>query len=160
MTVRIGRYMGGVAAIVLATLACAPPKNSVASGAGTLTVDAEISKGTRFTVYCNDVWSAPQTKSVTAEQRTKYMFSLPNTLRSLRLDPSEAADSNTLIYAIVIAMPGQPAKALPLTDLPKFVKYHCDVGMLGKVVDVRATGTEEFLMSTVAPDIYPVATSE
>ena len=142
-------------ALCLVGLACAPKNTPSAVGTGTLTVDAKISQGTRFAVYCNNVWSAPQRRTVLAGQRTSYTFSLPTPLQSLRLDPSELPDSDVFIYAISIDMPGQPKKALPLTDLPKFIAYHCDIKMQNNEVHVHATGPEMYLMSTVDPASYP-----
>ncbi len=153
----------GLCCSLLAVIACAPEKTptpapSVSSGrTGTLTVDADISKGTRFRVYVNDQWTTPEIQPVLAGQRTKYSFHLPATLRTLRLDPGEMPDTHTVIYSIVIALPDQPRKSLPLADLPAFIKYHCNIRASGTTADITASGTEMYFMANVTPATYPVA---
>lgn len=151
--------------LVLIGLSCAPekeptpgPANKMSPAAvGTLTVDADISKGERFNVYVNDVWSAPERQQVVPGRRSKYTFPLPDSVRSLRFDPSEANGSQAVIYSITLDLPGMPKKILPLTDLPKFLKYHCDVKAEPNAVTISATGPEMYLMSTVAPASYAEA---
>jgi len=157
MTLKAGLFF-----TLLAAVACAPektPEPAATAGpvaVGTLTVDAEISKGTRFTVYANDQWTAPKTQHVLEGQRAQYTFPLPTTVRSLRFDPGEKPDTHAAIYSIVIALPGLPKKSLPLTDLTSFLKYHCDIKANPNLADVTATGPEMYFMSIVNPATYPV----
>lgn len=86
--------------ILFLQLACAPPRTTEVSGTGTIIIDAVVSNGTRFVVYCNDVWSNPERQGLTVGQRSKYTFPVPNSLRTLRFDPSEAPDSHATIYSV------------------------------------------------------------
>ncbi len=106
-------------------------------------------------MFANDQWTAPEIQRVIEGQRAKYTFSLPTTLRTLRLDPGEMPDTHATIYSVVIALPGLPKKSLPLTDLTSFVKYHCDIKANPNAADVTATGPEMYFMANVTPAIYP-----
>jgi hypothetical protein len=148
--------------LLLAAVACAPEKAPTPAASssgpvvvGTLTVDAEISKGTRFRMFANDQWAAPEIQPVIAGQRAKYTFPLPATLRTLRLDPGEMPDTHTVIYSVVIALPGLPKKSLPLVDLNNFLKANCTIAATPTAADIKATGPEMYFMANVSPATYP-----
>jgi hypothetical protein len=154
----------GLFCLLVVAVACAPERapTPAATSAGptvvgTLTVDAEISKGTRFRIYANDQWNAPETQPAIAGQRAKYTFPLPATLRTLRLDPGEAPDTHTVIHSVVIALPGMPKKSLPLADLNSFVKYNCDIAATPNAGEIKATGPNMYFMGSVTPGSYPAA---
>jgi hypothetical protein len=130
-----------------------------AAASGTVSVEARISTGTRFIVYCNDVWAEPQRLQVVPGEWKQYRFSVPQKLTSLRFDPSEAADGQAEIRSIRFDYPGQPQRSLPFSDLPKWLKYHAEVTVdaAGQQVRISATGTDMYIMSTVNVIYYPVA---
>jgi len=129
-----------------------------AAASGTLAVEARISSGTRFTVYCNDVWAEPQSLKVAPGEWKEYRFSVPQKLTSLRFDPSEAADGQAEIRSIRFDYPGQPPRSLPFSDLPKWLKYHAEVTVdpAGQQVRISATGKDMYIMSIVNVSYYPV----
>ena len=124
---------------------------------GTMTVDAEISSGTRFNVYCNNAWKAPETEVVVAGERAKYSFRIPNDLTSLRFDPSEQKESRSVIYSIVLYLPDMSPRKLPLASLRNFFTHDCELTVGPEYVTVVATGSELYFMSAVDPKSYPLA---
>ena len=157
MVFRLWLFTGLVA--LMGCVSCAPKQTPVESETGTVTVDAQISKGTRFNLYYNDLWAELQRQPVVAGQRTKYLFKVPSKLTSLRLDPSEAADAEATIYSVIISLPGGPPRALRLSDLPKFLMYHCAVALQDGNAVVHASGPDMYFMSTVAPGMYPAVSN-
>jgi hypothetical protein len=142
--------------LILTAAGCSSEKLQT-STSGTVTVDAEISTGSRFNAYCNDNWAAPERQNVVAGKRVKYVFQLPPALKTLRLDPSEADGSHAIIYSIVFDIPGMGRKALPLASLSGFPKYHCDLKISSDKVNMDATGPDMYFMGAVTPASYPVA---
>jgi hypothetical protein len=152
----------GLFCLLVVAVACAPERSPTPAATsagptvvGTLTVDAEISKGTRFRIYANNQWTAPEIQTVMAGQRAKYTFPLPATLKTLRLDPGEMPDTHAVIYSVTIALPGMPKRRLPLVDLNNFVKYHCEIAATPNAANIRANGPEMYFMAIVAPETYP-----
>jgi hypothetical protein len=135
-----------------------PPTTSL-QPTGTMTIDANISKGTRFIVYSNSAWNAPQRETVVPGTWHQYKFSIANPLQSLRFDPSEMSGATILIRSITINLPGQSAKALPLADLTKFLKNNAIVTYdpSQNIVQIHATGPDMDIMSGVDPNTFPPA---
>lgn len=136
----------------------APPATSL-QPTGTITIDANISKGTRFIVYSNSVWTAPQRDTVVPGTWYQYKFAVATPLQSLRFDPSEASGATILIRSITLNLPGQNAKSLPLAELPKFLKNNATVTYdpAQNVVKIQATGPDMDIMSGVDPNTLPPA---
>ena len=67
--IRRAYFQIGAIALVLCSLSCGPQNTPPPKTTGTLIVDAEISGGTRFVVYCNDVWTAPERQAIANGQR-------------------------------------------------------------------------------------------
>ncbi len=126
---------------------------------GTITVDANISKGTRFIVYSNSMWNSPQREPVVPGAWHQYKFTVATPLQSLRFDPSEASGATILIRSIILNLPGQNAKSLPLADLPKFLKNNATVTYdpSKNIVEIHATGPDMDIMSGVDPNTFPPA---
>jgi hypothetical protein len=118
---------------------------------GTVTVDAKVSAGSRFIAYANDVWAKPIMLQAVPDQWHEYRFEVPATVTSFRLDPSELPGVSAEIRHVRFELPGQSPHALPLTDLPKWVKYNCDVvyDPATKTSTVKSTGPNMYFMSTV-----------
>ena len=136
-----------------------PPPATSLQPTGTITIDANISKGTRFIVYSNSVWTAPQREPIVPGVWHQYKFTIATPLQSLRFDPSEASGATILIRAITVNIPGQNAKSLPLVELPKFLKNNATVTYdpAQNIVEIHATGPDMDIMSGVDPNSFPPA---
>lgn len=133
------------------------PLGDAAPVSGAVIVTAKISGGTRFICYANDNWAAPQQTPVVAGEWREYKFVLPAQVRSLRFDPTEAPNAQAEIRGVRFEYPGQPVRSMPLTDLPKWLKYNAEVttDKTAAVVMIRATGPEMYIMSTVNIASFP-----
>ncbi len=132
---------------------------SSSPGTGTITIDANISQGSRFILYSNDTWAAPQRDSIVPGTWHAYQFVVSTPLQSLRLDPSEASSATVLIRSITLSLPGQNPKSLPLSIMPKFLTNNASVtyDSTKNQVEIQSTGPNMYIMSTVDPSSYPAA---
>lgn len=137
---------------------CGSPEERPAAGSneGVVSIDARISGGSQFILYCNDVWSAPQRLTVIAGEWKTYQFMVPPTLRSLRFDPTELSGANVEIRSVKFEYPGQPPRWMPLTDLPKWLMYNStvDFDRSTNLVRIHATDANMYIMSTVNASYY------
>ena len=92
--------------------------NSESGVDGTISIDARVSAGSRFILYCNDVY-LPQMLPVKPGEWKTYEFSVPLALKSLRFDPTEVAGADVEIRSIRFDYSGQPRRWMPLSDLPE-----------------------------------------
>jgi hypothetical protein len=126
------------------------------SSNGTVSIDARISGGTRFVVYCNDVWSSPQIVPVVPGEWKTYRFKVPLGLKSLRFDPTELSGAEAEIRAVKFEYPGQPFRTMPLTDLPRWLQYHAKATFDAPSgeVKIQTTDKDMYIMSTVDVNYY------
>lgn len=119
---------------------------------GIVTVDALISKGTRFTIYSNDVWTRVITVPVMPGVWSSYQFAVPPVLTSFRMDFSELPDAIVTVRKIRIQLPEDTPRALNLEDLTKWVQYNCKVTYrpADRMAIVRTTGDGMYMMATIA----------
>ncbi|MCU1257350.1 MAG: hypothetical protein JWO80_235 [Bryobacterales bacterium] len=129
----------------------APGSSEVPASTGAVTIDARVSGGTRFVAYANDVWAKPTILPLTLNQWHEYRFEVPANVTSFRFDPSELSGVSAEIRNIRFELPGQTPRALPLEDLPKWLKYNCEVvyDPAMKTATVKSTGRDMYTMSTV-----------
>lgn len=130
--------------------------NPDASTDGTVSIDARISAGSRFTVYCNDVWTSPQTLPLVTGDWHTYQFRVPLALKSLRFDPSESAGADVEIRSVEFDYPGKPPRWMPLADLPKWLQYHSTTTLdpSGHGVRIHTSDRYMYVMSTVDVNNY------
>jgi hypothetical protein len=119
---------------------------------GIVTVDALISKGTRFTIYSNDVWTRVITVPVMPDVWSSYQFTVPPVLTSFRMDFSELPDAIVTVRKIRIQLPGDTPRSLNLEDLTKWVQYNCKVtyNPADRMAIVRASGDGMYMMAAIA----------
>jgi hypothetical protein len=134
----------------------AEERPTASSNDGIVSIDARISGGSRFILYCNDVWSAPQQLTVIAGEWRTYQFKVPRTLRSLRFDPTELSGANAEIRSVKFDYPGQPPRWMPLTDMPKWLKHNStvDFDRFTNLLRIHATDANMYIMSIVNADYY------
>jgi hypothetical protein len=129
---------------------------SEASSEGTVTIDARVSRGSRFIVYCNDAWTSPQALPVTPGQWKTYKFRVPLALKSLRFDPTELAGADIEIRSVKFDYTGRPSRWMPFIDLPKWIQYHSmtTLNRHGVGARIHSTDKDMFIMSTVDVNDY------
>lgn len=125
---------------------------------GTLTIDANVSAGTRFNVYSNSLPN-PQTQPLVPGTWHPYQFSVGTPLTMLRLDPTEASGATILIRSMTVNLPGQGNKTIPLSLLPKFLKNNATVTYdpARNVVEIHSTGPGMDIMNSVDPSTFTAA---
>jgi len=131
-------------------------KPSSTPNEGVVSIEARISRGTRFILYANDVWSAPQRLPVAGGEWKAYQFKIPQGLKSLRFDPTELSGADVGIRSIKFEYPGQAPRWMPLTELPKWLKYHStvDFDASSNQARIRTTDSDMYIMSTVEVNSY------
>jgi hypothetical protein len=139
----------------------APARSSSSEGPadGTVSIDARVSAGSRFILYCNDVWTLPQMLPVKPGEWETYEFSVPLALKSLRFDPTELAGADVEIRSVRFDYPGQPPRWMPLSDLPKWIQYHSNTTLdsAGAGVQIHTIDKDMYIMSTVNLSYYLLA---
>jgi len=133
-----------------------PSPAQVVGQFGSVVISAQISKGSRFNVYCNDSWSTPQQLPVAVGEWHDYSFKIPEELTSFRIDPTEVAGAQVEIRSIRFDRLGKPTRWMPLTDLMKWLKSDTALRIddSSKLVELTTTGKNMYLMCTVNLDYY------
>ena len=135
----------------------APASSPALSSTGAITITAKVSGGTRFVAYSNDVWAKPVVLPLVVNQLHDYRFEVPAKVTSFRFDPSELPGVTAEIRHIRVELPGQPPRALPLEDLPRWLTYHCAVTYEdgNKMALIKSNARDMYVMSTVDVSSMP-----
>ena len=121
----------------------------------TVEIDAFISTGRTFSLYYNNLWSAPGVQAIVPNQWHLYEFGVPSQLTSLRLDPVSVPNAFAQIRSIRFRSASGEAKTLDLSIFDQWIGNHVTVRFdptSGTAV-IHSTGNDAYTMGGVSVDL-------